>query len=488
MEEAVVLFIFNFKNMNKSNVKWKIKFYLVMVGIPLFAVLTILMLPPQFDETYLGELPYKLERLKERGDGRLIIIGGSSTAFGIRSDLIEQELGVKVVNVGLYAPLGSKTMLETCIEDVRENDIVVFSPEQNPETLSFSFQPKEVWQAIDGNYSLLKPLDEDAFKQMLGAFPEFAISKFKYAITGKPKLTGIYCRSSFNEYGDIAAMGREENIMPELYDPTMKIDFTERPDDDFVEYLNSFAKRVKKKGATFYYRFCPMNELAVMDETDLDTYVTWLREKINFCILGNPHECVMESGWFYDTNFHLNASGAVLNTYYFVRDLKAELKDASKTEIEIPKMPVTSEKTADDRTQDNRDAENFLYEEKNGSLMIIGVTDSGMEKRELTIPSEYHGKKVTEVQKESFCDCANLENIYIYGGIALQNECFRGCSSLKKIILNARPSEIMVGSSLLDGTEAFLYVKDMEAYCLDYSWGSYSNRIRSFNTVDTKEE
>lgn len=471
--------------MKKISVRWKIKFYLVTIGIPLFAVLTILFWPPQFDESYLGELPYKLEQLKESGAGRLIIIGGSSTAFGIRSDLIEQELGMKVVNVGLYAPLGSRIMLEACMDDVRENDIVVFSPEQNQETLSFSFQPKELWQAMDGNYSLLKTLDEDALKQMLGAFPEFALSKLKYMVNGKPELSGIYRRSSFNEYGDIAAAGREENIMPELYDPTMMIDFTEYPKDEFIEYLNRYEERVKEKGAAFYYRFCPMNELAVTDEEDLDAYAAWLREEAQFSILGDPHECVLESGWFYDTNFHLNASGAVVNTYYFVRDLKAELKDASRTEIEVPKMPAAAEETTDDQLQDNRDAEKFLYEEKDGNLSIVGVTENGSKKSELSVPSRYQGKKVTEVQKGSFRNCTKLESISIYSGIALQDESFSGCDSLKKIILHGEPSEIIAGSHLLDGTEALLYVQDTDAYCLDYTWGIYSDRIRNLDMNDS---
>lgn len=479
MEQTAALSIFSFKKMKKSNIKWKIKFYLVTVGIPLLFIAVVLFSPSQFEETYLGEFNCKTERLKQTGDGRIILVGGSSTAFGIRSDLIEQEFNRTVVNFGLYAPLGSRIMLETCFDEIREGDIVIFSPEQNLETLSFSFQAKEVWQAIDGHFSMLENFNEDEIKQILGAFPAFAVSKLKYVIYGKPQIAGIYRRDSFNEYGDIEASGRERNIMLEGYDPTVKIDFTEKPSEDFIVYLNSYADRVRKKGAEFYYRFCPMNESAIADEENFEQYIAWLQEKTEFSVLGDPHECVMESDWFYDTNFHLNESGAIVNTYYFVRDLKAELKDSSRTEIVLPNMPDAAVQTTPKDAGNNRDAGKFLYEEKDESLAIVGVTEEGRKMQELFIPQFYNGKKVTEIWKESLSECTHLEKIYISGGMALQDGCFGGCRSLKKIILTGKPSELIAGEDLLAGTDALLYAVDADAYRLDYSWGRYSDKIRA---------
>lgn len=486
--------------MKKKNLKWQVQFYMITLGVPLLLIAAVLFLPPQFDETYPGELPYKMEWLRETGDHRIIVVGGSSVAFGLRSDLIEQEFERNVVNFGLYAPLGSKTMLEACFSEIREGDTIIFSPEQNSETLSFSFQPKEVWEAMDGHFSMIGIFEEEELKRLIGVFPEFACDKLKYALTGKPQPDGIYRRDSFNAYGDIAAAGREANRMPEQYDPTMMIDFTEFPEDDFLEYLNEYAERVRKKGAEFYYRFCPMNELAVVDETELDSYVSELRNRVCFKILGNPHECILDSRWFYDTNFHLNDSGAVVNTYYLVRDLKAEWKDSSKTEIGLPEMPEAWKEVESDQSEENktgcdnsqdydgtknteadpdRDAEYFIYEEQEDSLSVAGVSEAGRMKKELSIPQACGGKKVTEVLAGSFADCAELEEITVNAGIALHDGCFAGCRTLKRIILNAGPGGIMVGTDLLAGTDALLYTKDRDAYALDYSWGIYSDKIKS---------
>lgn len=463
-------------NMRRKVIVWIFFFIFVSAVLPAVLAVSAFALPPQFEETYLGELAQKTERLAGTEGAKMIIAGGSSAAFGVRSDLMEEELGVPVVNWGLYAPLGSRTMLEACFDEIGEGDIVIFSPEQNPETLSFEFQAEEVWQAFEGDYlSMFRFFDEEGLKKLQGAFPEFAVSKLKYALYGKPEVSGIYRRDSFNEYGDIAPGARPGNMMAQRYDPTQMIDLTFFPEDDFLEYLNEYAGRVAEKGAVFYYRFCPMNESAVTDESLLDGWFLRLEEEADFTILGNPHQCVMESGWFYDTNFHLNDAGAVVNTFRFVRDIKAQMRDSSPTEIELPQMP---EPLAQETGEDSSDAEYFIYVEEGDALIITGVTEAGAAREELTFPGEYEGKRVAAVRAGSLGECTALRRVNVQGDMILYDGCFEGCSELREIILLAGPSEITAGRDLLRGTDAMLYTEYADDYRLDYSWGIYSDRIR----------
>ena len=462
----------------KRRVNRWIWFYLVILLIlPMLFGIFVFLISPQYDETYLGGLRQKKERLEEIQGRKLIVSGGSSVAFGIRSDLMEEELGLPVMNWGLYAPLGSRTMLEACFDEIGEGDMVVFCPEQNTETLSFFFQAESVWQAMDGDFSLLGVFRESELKQMIGAFPRFAVSKLKYRLRGKPKPEGIYQRESFNEYGDISSSGREGNQMPEEYDAAQPIDFSFFPEEEFIQYLNEYASRVRNRGAEFYYRFCPMNELAVVNEEEIDEWFLRLERAADFTILGNPHQCVMESGWFFDTNFHLNAAGAVVNTYYFIRDIKAQQKDSSMTEIELPELPDTLAKTA---PGDDSDASCFLYEEEGGSLVITGVSEEGMYREELSFPRKYDGKRVAAVRAGSLKACGRLRRVNVYGGITLCDGCFGGCRTLREISLRGKPSEIMAGRELLSGCDALLYTEYEDEYRLDYLWGLYSDKIKGY--------
>ena len=95
--------------------------------------------PSQFSDTFVGELDEKIERLHSIDEPKIIIIGGSSAAFGINSQLMEEYTGMPVVNLGLYAALGTKLMLDLSRSGIGEGDIVVIAPELDPQTYSLYF-------------------------------------------------------------------------------------------------------------------------------------------------------------------------------------------------------------------------------------------------------------------------------------------------------------------------------------------------------------
>lgn len=60
---------------------------------------------------------------------RLLITGGSGAHYTIDSDLIEQELGIPVINLGLDGPIGLDVVLPSVIDQVKPGDIVLLIPE-----------------------------------------------------------------------------------------------------------------------------------------------------------------------------------------------------------------------------------------------------------------------------------------------------------------------------------------------------------------------
>ena len=103
----------------------------IIILIPVILVSFAFGLSPQYDESFYGGMAIKYDRLKNISERKVVIIGGSSLAFGLRSDLLEQELGMPVVNFGLYANLGTKYMLAVAKDFIGKDDIVIIAPEQN---------------------------------------------------------------------------------------------------------------------------------------------------------------------------------------------------------------------------------------------------------------------------------------------------------------------------------------------------------------------
>jgi hypothetical protein len=77
---------------------------------------------------------------------KLVLLGGSSTLFGIKASVLESELGVPVINCGLHAGLGMACILREGKKMLRPGDTVMLIPEY--ELLSFGEKNRREWAAI----------------------------------------------------------------------------------------------------------------------------------------------------------------------------------------------------------------------------------------------------------------------------------------------------------------------------------------------------
>lgn len=397
-------------------------------------------LPIQFGDTFMGELKSKYERLKETSGKRIVLVGGSGVAFDCDSALMDDFFpSYEIVNFGMYAGLGTKAVMDLSENYIHEGDIVIFSPEQSEQTFSDYFNGEYMWQAADGAFGMLRDLKSENFEAMLGNFPRFALEKLNYVMKGqKPQTDSIYQKKSFNTYGDIELDTCRENILPNGYDVNQKVRFTEDVvQPEFMDYMNDWAKRLEKKGAVVWYRYCPVNKLSVEDMDDLASYDVFLRQKLDFPVIGNPENSLMEAEWFFDTNFHLNQPGKEVNTVQLIRDMKAMLGDDRAVTVELPEKPhrTWGDVSAETRIWTAKDSETYQGEET------------------IVIP-----ENVTQIEDYAFSNCAGL----------------------KQIVLEQKdPSKCIVGQHLLDGTGAEILVPQMsvDSYKRNYFWSVYAGRI-----------
>lgn len=397
-------------------------------------------LPVQFGDTFMGELKSKYERLKETSGKRIVLVGGSGVAFDCDSALMDDFFpSYEIVNFGMYAGLGTKAVMDLSENYIHEGDIVILSPEQGEQTFSDYFNGEYMWQAADGAFGMLRDLKSENFDAMLGNFPRFALEKLNYVMKGqKPQTDSIYQKKSFNTYGDIELDTCRENILPNGYDVNQKVRFTEDVVQlEFMDYMNDWAKRLEKKGAVVWYRYCPVNKLSVEDMDDLAAYDVFLRQKLDFPVIGNPENSLMEAEWFFDTNFHLNQPGKEVNTVQLIRDMKAMLGDDRAVTVELPEKPhrTWGDVSAETRIWTAKDSETYQGEET------------------IVIP-----ENVTQIEDYAFSNCAGL----------------------KQIVLEQKdPSKCIVGQHLLDGTGAEILVPQMsvDSYKRNYFWSVYAGRI-----------
>lgn len=413
----------------------------VLLAEQIFFLICGFVLPAQYGDTFMGELKSKYERLKETPGKRIILVGGSGVAFDCDSEMMDKFFSsYEIVNFGMYAGLGTKAVMDLSEAYIHKGDLVILSPEQSNQTLSDYFNGEYMWQATDGAFGMLRHIKSENFEIMLGNFPKFALEKLKYVLKGQnPSTDSIYQKKSFNAYGDIALDTCRENILTGGYDVNQKVRFTEDVvQQEFLGYMNTWAERLEKKGATVWYRYCPVNELAVEEADNLAAYDAFLRQKLDFSVIGNPENSLMEAEWFFDTNFHLNQAGKEVNTVQLIRDIKAMLGDDRAVTVELPEKPhrTWEDVSAETRTWTAEDSQEYKGEET------------------IVIP-----ENVTQIEDYAFSNCAGLKEI---------------------VFEQTDPSKCIVGQHLLDGTSADLVVPQMSAdsYKQNYFWSAYAGRIR----------
>ncbi len=468
--------------------------FLLIFALPILSVgVVAFATPARFESSFLGEFDDKVDRLYETEGEKIVFIGGSSLAFGLDAELLSETLGKPVINFGLYATLGTKVMLNYAKDAIDEGDIIVIAPEMNAQTWSNYFNAEAMWQALDGHFDFLRYLDSEDIPAMLGGLWKFAASKTLQYTADISSLTGIYTASSFDEYGFIRYnRDKDYNTMVGGVDAGMSIDFdTAMISAEFVECVNEFTAHARKKGAEVYLSFCPMNELALpMDITleTLENYVEFLNENFDCKILGDPNNMIYRSGYFFDSNFHLNSAGAVLHTRQLAVDLAPLVGiDEKSIDIQVPDEPEIPEVQEEESYGYDENEVYFTYEVTDFGVYITGLSELGKTHTTLCTPKAYDGKKVVAVSADAFAGGEKITELYVTDNIGqIENGAFRGADALVSIhILADDPDSTKVDSlgNPREGlpSESRFYVPEasLEAFKSNYFWGPHADYIKA---------
>ena len=445
--------------------------FIMLLSVALFA-------PAQYEKTFVGELFAKYERLNSIDEPKMVIVGGSSVAFGVDSALIEKYTKIPVVNFGLYATLGTKLMLDLSRSAIGEGDIVIIAPELNEQTYSLYFNAESTLQALDGNFSMIKDIDSENYSDLFGGLWDFAQAKLGYIIDGEsPDPEGVYNSKNFNEYGDLVC-DRAENIMPGYFDENVMIDpDTSMITDEFVDYLNGYADFCQERGASVYFAFCPMNEMGVVSDKTSESFSnfqTLLAEKLDFDIISSDiNEYIYDAAYFYDTNFHLNSAGAKLHTLNLLEDVLLELSIPALLE-DPPEPPALPGFDVLYRGEDEN-SKYFTYEKaQNGAYVITGLSDLGKQCTSLTIPLGYNGYKVMYLG-EGVLEGGVLNELIITEDTNLRvikNGAFRGADRLTDLWIYYPKEEDILPPNDFDGVspDFVVHIPEDSYYENGYYW------------------
>ena len=462
--------------------------FLLAILLPFGAIIAIgENVDDPYEQSFSAALADKYDRLCAGNGGRIIFVGGSSLPFGLRSDIIADRLGYEVADLGVYAALGTKAMCEIALDCVKSGDIIVLAPELDSQTYSLYFNAEYMWQAVSGAKHIIGTFSFDERLLMYKSYLPFLIGKIRDSGSTADVPLSVYSRSAFNEYGDIA-VDRPCNIMAGGVDSSSEIALDGLINEEFIGFVNEFTEKVAEKGGKVYFTFSPVNAAAAaFSGAEGDMFADSLSGMLDAEVLGSPAETTYEPKYFYNTNFHLNSSGALLHTKTVCRLLGDALGTGSYEKIEITE-PGEGTGGREELPDSDENEIYFVYTSVGSSYYLESVAEEYRESvTSLTLPVVHDGIPVTGISGGCFDGCTELCEITIPEGYCVfDSGIFGGCPSLTRIYIGfENPGYTSVPSSgLFDGASDRLkvYIRSSawSRFVSDYSWRAYKNLFEKY--------
>lgn len=269
---------------------------------------------------------------------KLVLLGGSSTLFGIKASVLESELGVPVINGGLHAGLGMACILRVGKKMLRTGDTVMLFPEY--ELYGFGEKNRREWAAItyidfilsrDVDYyrdlplndqieiALMTPLERIGRGIRGKCFPEI--------ITPTPEYNP-YDATWLNDHGDMTGHCAARR-------PTVAVDRDQRvceilkkgisPDAAGFELITEFRRWAKANRVRVMAGFPTMIHRKEYDSGMADSVEAQLREyylKEGIDVVGGMREVLMPQVDFFDTIYHPTEEASISRS----RNLACQLR------------------------------------------------------------------------------------------------------------------------------------------------------------------
>jgi hypothetical protein len=303
----------------------------------IFAVFLLLSfaVPPHCVQTgYYTANRQKHLLLENTPSPKVVFVGGSNLAFGLDSASLERTLQLPVINMGLCDMFGLRYVLGEVLDSIKAGDLVVMVPEYY--MLEFgadgtselfrnveAYPPSALW--IVKSYSQ----SPAALGKLFTIFHSYVIGKWRSvvdscvdALRGDRSFRALtrQCEPEwcFDKQGDYLGHLQEP--------PRSRVIFPlscGEASPDSLHFINRFSQQIHARGAKLVLLPCPIPDNSYGSSAhNIAREFEQLRRTCAAAILADPKRYVFATDDFYETPYHLNATGRKLRTQLVAEDLR----------------------------------------------------------------------------------------------------------------------------------------------------------------------
>lgn len=290
----------------------------VFVLCTIYFVIFFACVPAQYADSYNASLIDKVERLESIDEPKIILVGNSNLAYGIDSQLIEEEIGMPVVNMGLHAGLGNKFLERTALLRINEGDLIVVC-HSNYSDKDELMQADLAWITLENHWELWKIPDAEMWTELMIALPDYAFNAVSLYLSGRgnQNTNEFYARRAFNEWGD--NISQRNGYRLEIEEDSV---FVPEISDECVERINEMDEYCDSLGAKLVIAGYP---ILVGDTTpakeDYIAFQNELETKMECDIISDFTDYFYTVDYFFDGCLHMTNEGATLRTQQLIHDI-----------------------------------------------------------------------------------------------------------------------------------------------------------------------
>ena len=299
-------------------------FFAAIIGIDFYVV------GDQYLYNYQASILDKVERLKSIEGRKIILVGNSNVSFGFDSALMEKELGIPVVNTGIHSGLGNAFQEDLPKEYISAGDIVLLCHNSYSDDSSIN-DPSLAWITIEKHRELWPIIREDSYRDMIQAYPIYAMNCAFLGLTGRGNrhTDSCYDRQSFNEYGDIVYRPEKEQRAAGVmfYDGAIKVP---RISDSCAERINEYNRYIRDRGAVLLVVGYPIADGEnTPDRKRYKDFQRELEEKLDCPVISDYTDYFIPYKYFYNTILHLTWEGVQIRTTQTIKDVQSWMEQSA---------------------------------------------------------------------------------------------------------------------------------------------------------------
>lgn len=307
--------------------RFAIKLLLLPTLVFIPSAIILLAIAPQYTHEYNASFIDKMARLESIKQPKIVLASNSNLAFGIQSDLIEDALGMPVVNLGLHGGLGNAFHERMPLFNLTAGDIIVIAHLDYHDD-DIIADPELALLTVENYFHYWKIFRPKDYPRIICAFPKYAykcLFRFLLKSDQEPTTPTCYTRSAFNEYGD--------NIFPRNIEAGESEPSLRHPsvNDTCMNRINALYRNCKMKGATVVIAGTPIvSGLAGFNLDEYKRFQSEVERRTECPVISDFTDYVFDKRYFYASSLHMTNDGAKLRSEQLIKDLKAFLTETDE--------------------------------------------------------------------------------------------------------------------------------------------------------------